>query len=110
MYWVDSLGTFCPWSARPVRELEGTTALVPEQPAVATRIYPNPARHYLTVDLPPSESRHALLRDPLGEVVVDAQLYGTGNRITVSGLPTGLYTLELTGAGRLRTQHKIFLQ
>ena len=111
VYWVDSLGNFCPWSARPVREVELTTGTDPNPPlSIPSQVYPNPVHATLTVDLLPMERVDALLRDALGRAVMELPLYGTGNRINLLGLPTGLYTLELTAPGRARTEHKIFLQ
>lgn len=111
VYWVDTLGNFCPWSARPVREVDLLSATPAPPPArLASRVYPNPVRDRLWVDLLPTDHVVAKLQDASGRTVFETGLFGTGNVLDLSTLPRGLYLLHLVAPGRAYARHRIHLQ
>ena len=112
VYWVDTLGLFCPWSARPVREIEEPLTDVGPDPieVLPASVYPNPIRTHLTIDLGSDTHATVSLRDLLGRTRLQLAVYGVGNRIDVQHLPRGPYFIELRSAGGARNIRQIILQ
>ena len=75
------------------------------------RIYPNPAKNELTVQLLESGFDQLVLYNPFGESVMKKQLSGKKQhlQLNVSGLPSGLYFFTLYDNGRRITSEKVMI-
>ncbi len=112
VYWVDTLGLFCPWSGRPVREIEEPLTGVRPAPSevLPVSVYPNPASSYLTIDLSGGTHATLSLRDLLGRTRLQVPVFGVGNRLDVHRLPRGGYIVEIRTPDGRRSTRQIFLQ
>lgn len=76
----------------------------------AVRVFPNPTRGYVHLEMPPIWREFAL-HGPTGQLVRQGDCLGVGTLvIDLTGLPPGLYTLRLQGAGAMPYVTKIVLQ
>ncbi|NML65875.1 T9SS type A sorting domain-containing protein [Hymenobacter sp. RP-2-7] len=87
-------------AAAPATALAAAAAAVPTHPA----LYPNPARDYLTVELPTGASTGRLtIRDLSGHPVLQASLSGT-TRLPVGHLARGLYAVVVESQATVRVE------
>ena len=103
-YRVGSTGTEHNSSAAPASYVTGTvctTALAVRGSSAATfQLYPNPARHLLTVETAGNPGGELLIRNVLGAVLLRQPLTGNTTAVDVSGLAKGLYLLTVGAESR----------
>lgn len=120
--WSDFAGTVISRgnaTATPSKEikLSYTAKTVYNAPIIAevasskVRIYPNPVSSELNVELPMSKPGvyEGFLYDAHGRQILHLQLRGGNNKINISGLAKGIYTLMLRNNG-LQENTKIIVQ
>ena len=61
-------------------------------------LFPNPARDYVYVDVdyPDFSNMHVAIRNPLGELVLEDDFQSNVQRLDISKLPSGLYTVNIS--------------
>lgn len=85
-YWIETVGSFCPWSSFVKREVFPLD--VDDPSPISFRIYPNPTTNVMTVDAADPSVELTLL-DILGKVVLRG---GSGEKtLDLSSLPNGHY-------------------
>ena len=80
-----------------------TTTGVDEADLSIFRVYPNPTRDLLHVDLPTGEATLLEIIDMQGRLVRQVQVNGDRAVLHVGDLATGTYMLRLQGAEAVRT-------
>jgi hypothetical protein len=62
-----------------------------------TRIYPNPTKGMLRIDLPALSDQEAILRvyDQSGRLVIDKSAISNGNEVDLSASPSGFYIMVI---------------
>ncbi|MGW8314949.1 MAG: T9SS type A sorting domain-containing protein [Bacteroidales bacterium] len=73
------------------------------------RIYPNPARSYLTVETINSGLTNIQITSTDGHVLLNKESDGTGHRIDLSSLPGGIYFITIRSTELLTTRKIILL-
>jgi len=60
-------------------------------------LFPNPAREYLYVDIDYANlsNMHLIIKNPLGELVLEDDFQSNVHRLDISKLPSGLYTVNV---------------
>ncbi|WP_139926245.1 T9SS type A sorting domain-containing protein [Hymenobacter sp. DG01] len=92
-----------------------TSARTPAGHDDAWQVYPNPAHDYLSVRKIQGRNEQASfeLRDAMGRLVRQATLSAAGtipSSISLTGVPTGVYSLLITDANATRYVHRITIQ
>ncbi|MBP5497601.1 MAG: T9SS type A sorting domain-containing protein, partial [Bacteroidales bacterium] len=70
-----------------------------EQPQLAINLYPNPATQYVVLDMGTGEELDGwvTITDMQGKRCLQQKAEGASIRLSVAGLPTGMYFLTYTG-------------
>lgn len=68
---------------------------IPENDPAPVHVFPNPVKNNLTIELPTNQAGLLKLFDVSGRVVVDNQFTGPEYILDISGLPTGIYHLQI---------------
>jgi hypothetical protein len=63
----------------------------------ALSIYPNPATSTLNIECPQSQNLAITLFNLMGEQVIKSQFTGSKQNIDISGLPSGMYIIKVSG-------------
>lgn len=71
-------------------------AMEDEDPGMLSRIYPNPVRDKLTVELAAKMNLHYEISDANGKILRSGKLYEQTTELDVASLPAGNYQLVLT--------------
>ena len=80
----------------------------PEDFEYLAKVYPNPATHFVNIELQQKNKLIYQLTDIRGKAVLQAQFTETENRIDISRLPSGIYYLTLINqAGNQKETVKI---
>lgn len=75
------------------------------------KIHPNPAHHEITFCTEvKGVSQHLIIRNSLGEVVLQKEVTSSISTFSVSELPPGLYLVELKEGQRLAGRQKLVLE
>ena len=72
-------------------------------------VYPNPVKDFMTVDFNSEKlenSRYQLF-DASGKIIIQGNLKSAKSQISASSLPTGMYILRITKAGKIGKTFKI---
>jgi hypothetical protein len=67
-------------------------------------IYPNPNTGTFTLAFGSDEERSIRIANPLGQVIYQARVSGIDHQVDLSGYPTGMYFVTVTGIGHTETQ------
>ncbi|MCI5058500.1 MAG: T9SS type A sorting domain-containing protein [Flavobacteriales bacterium] len=102
-YWVGSLGSFCPWTGLPVREVFPTTGTNEYEPKNGLTIFPNPAQDRFFVR---GHKANAVARifNAQGQMVISSILTESNSAISISSLSEGLYFLKISSDNNLITK------
>lgn len=96
-YWIGTLGYFCPWSGKPVREVtDPALSIKTAHPFAALLVYPNPAKDVLHLQWNASRPLRVLLLNAMGQVVSAQALTETHPSVQMGGLSKGVYFLLYT--------------
>lgn len=69
------------------------------------RLYPNPAKDYLTVKLTESDETNSyFISNSIGQIVLQEKLTPSKRIINIVSLPVGAYSLNVTTAGRMHSE------
>jgi len=104
-YWVEQVGRFCPWASAPLKEISVSGTLQHLSPSPP--LFPNPATHRLTLQLPNHlHSVWLTFYDASGSMAFRTRLTCPPWEVDISTLKAGLYTIEIhsevfTGTSRL---------
>ena len=73
-----------------------------------TRIYPNPTKGMLRIDLPSLTDQEAILKvyDQSGRLIMNNPVVSSGNEVDLSSSPTGFYIMVIQ-IGQERKEWKI---
>ncbi len=92
-----TLGAQAPVALSALTRIGGTTGLAATAAAAAeTTLWPNPAREMVSLETALPGPLAVALLDGVGRVVRTATLSEAARRLSVAGLPAGLYTLRAT--------------
>jgi hypothetical protein len=102
--YANTISTNAQWSfPNPVAARLTATTLAAQpaaEDAKALLLYPNPVQDVLHIQLPRgSQATQARLLNTLGQVLRSIPLSGLNSQVAVRDLPSGLYLLEIQGAG-----------
>ena len=64
------------------------------------KVYPNPAKDVINIELPYNEYAHGSIHNISGETVLSFEISGK-NKLSVSGINSGLYFLQVTTRNQL---------
>ncbi len=93
-----TLGAQAPVALSALTRIGGTTGLAATAAATETTLWPNPAREMVSLETAMPGPLAVALLDGVGRVVRTATLPETARRLSVAGLPAGLYTLRATAS------------
>ncbi len=79
---------------------------VTEHPQQSMNLYPNPASSYIVLDMGTGEEMDGdvIISDMMGRVCLQQHIAGLSNRISVAGLPPGMYFLTYIHEQRIITR------
>lgn len=90
-------------------EFGGTIIGVEDVEVAIGKVYPNPVKNILVIEMEQDLDGSAHLMNMAGEVLQEVQLSGNmNNTVDVSQYPEGMYLLKLTSAGGVYT-HKVLV-
>jgi hypothetical protein len=94
-YWVGTVGQFCPWSGRPVREV--SNPLGTNDPIFENKIllYPNPARYELNLKWNDFNNISVTIFNSVGQISPAFFLSKNKSILDISELPNGLYFIKV---------------
>src|SRR5690606_29845374 len=95
-YWVRTIGSFCPWSGFPLREIPGPVGKEELTLDHELTLYPNPAAGQVQLHLNTPKALTLTLTSVLGKTCQTRILTGTDHTIDLTGLAPGIYFLNLT--------------
>ncbi len=78
---------------------------IDDEYAKQVKIYPNPCRHKVTIDMPDSSVKHIVIYNITGDKVYSLEAYSSAN-IYVDNLSNGLYFIQIT-SGNITISKKI---
>jgi hypothetical protein len=81
------------------------TVGISEPPFPDLRIFPNPTRDAIYIDLPHVEEYEIQMRSADGRLI---GAWKQVNTISVSGFPSGIYTLSITSGNKFYT-HRVMI-
>jgi len=93
-YWVGTVGSYCPWSGRPVREVSGESTSTDNDPGFVPLLYPNPAQH--TIYLSACNSLYVTVYHVTGKERLRAKLTTQHAAINLTVLENGVYLFYIT--------------
>ena len=91
---------------------EGTVSSADELHfSVQIRAFPNPATDILNIDIPVggNSNMEIAIYDNLGQIVIRKNLVNSSNKIDISGLPSGVYTVKCTSNSLANAQTVVIL-
>ena len=94
-YWVGTVGQFCPWSGRPVREVSNPLGI--NDPIFENEIslYPNPTNNIINIEgLTKNENNTIQIFDVQGKLVITKTINEKGT-IDLSELNKGVYVIKI---------------
>lgn len=107
-YWLGTVGSFCPWSSKPVREIEQPTSINDPRTVIQPldwNIYPNPANNSIRIKLIDKRLNNSqlVIYNILGEQQLSVLLDQNADdqELNIAHLPAGLYLVKIqdkTGA------------
>lgn len=95
-YWVGTIGQFCPWSGRPVREVS-TPVSVNNDPLFEKEIilFPNPAKDEVHLKGNGLSKVTVTIYNATGHELKTTNPYEQNNAVDVSRLESGLYFVKI---------------
>ena len=99
-YWVGTVGQFCPWSGRPVREVSNPLGI--NDPIFENEIslYPNPAKDELNLKWNNLNNISVTIFNSVGQNLSTIILSKDKSIIDISGLQNGLYFLKINNGNK----------
>ncbi len=94
-YWVRTVGMFCPWNSKPVKEVFNITGLGQLSENTFLSVMPNPAKGSLTITALLTRPVQLRVTDAMGKEVLSQQ-YLTNTALDISALPGGVYQVRVT--------------
>jgi len=94
-YWLRTIGFFCPWSGRPVREVTHLMPVDEPAPIDAIVVYPNPAVERIRLAGLPAGGATLRVFDATGAEVRSFTAGGQTAELDLNGLPGGIYFLHV---------------
>jgi len=92
-YWLYNIGRFCPWSAKPAREISLPTTSTSLQ-VQKVEIYPNPTTSTITIKLPVSSAAYLTVINATGQVM-QTTIIKNNETMDFSHLRAGIYLLYI---------------
>lgn len=93
-YWFNSVGQFCPWTSKPIREIN-PISLSPEINKLKLNIYPNPTTDILNFNWNNNQTISITIYNTVGQAIMSSELTKTTNKINTSNLSKGIYLIEI---------------
>ncbi|MBN2487197.1 MAG: T9SS type A sorting domain-containing protein [Bacteroidales bacterium] len=90
-YWIGNIGRYCPWSGRPIREIEASGQA--QNALENARVFPNPAKNLLNVSLFSYGKANYFIFNLMGIQLLNGYLSDIHTSINIEELNTGLYFL-----------------
>ncbi len=95
-YWVGVVGSFCPWTGFPMREVSGPTVLPKVNKGLELELFPNPAVERVTLRWSGNEEAKVELLGAQGQHLTDIALTMRSPTLSLAGLSEGIYLLKIT--------------
>lgn len=111
-YWIGNIGSFCPWSGIPVREVTGELGIDDPAPEEIS-IYPNPMHVQTTIEWEnPDHASHTLALHDLQGRLVKTISGITGDKIVMErdGLQNGLYFFQVRKEQQVVVTGKLIIE
>ena len=108
--WVGNIGQFCPWTARPAREVLDPLGKNELSLEIGISLYPNPAKEYITLDWNSIHSASIIIYNSLGEIVKVFPKLNKDEEIDISTLPNGLYTIRIECAEKVGMKQLVLIK
>lgn len=104
-YWVGTVGQFCPWSGRPVREvLDPALPLNTLTPDEDVTFFPNPAKNEIVLTWTGLNKFNVSIYNSMGQELYSTSLFEHKNSLNISNLATGLYFLKISDTNKSTTK------
>lgn len=85
----------------------GATEIIESAPTLDATVYPNPAQHFIAIELP-VKTADVIITDMAGRVVLQEKLDYSINTVDISNVTPGVYLITIT-AGNLRKTQKLVI-
>lgn len=99
--WVGTLGQFCPWSGRPVREVSNPLGINEQILENEILLYPNPAKDKLNLKWNNSNNISVIIYNSIGQELSTVFLSKQNEIIDISELENGLYFLKIIDGNKI---------
>lgn len=93
-FWVGNLGTFCPWTSMPVREVSNTLGINDFNFRNEVTIYPNPASDKLNLRWTGLNNISVTICNSIGQELITIPLFKGNKMIDITTLRSGLYFVK----------------
>ncbi|HOK52089.1 MAG TPA: T9SS type A sorting domain-containing protein [Bacteroidales bacterium] len=94
-YWIRTIGRFCPWSGKPVREVMPPDNHVNTLPKVQIFLFPNPAQKTVRVAYPGTLPAVLAIYSMTGHTLIFKAKLKNNETIDLSNLEMGLYLIHI---------------
>jgi hypothetical protein len=94
-YWVGNLGSFCPWSGIPVREVSDPLGIEEQSVANLITVAPNPAKDKFYIHWEGNDAVELQLYNAQGQKLLSSRQTNKHEAIDVAHLQSGIYFLHL---------------
>jgi hypothetical protein len=100
-YWVGNVGSFCPWSGRPVREVSDP-ALGINDPVFENEVmlFPNPAKDEIMVKWNGLNKLQVSIYNSILEELYNTNFYQQNNSLNISNLAIGVYFIKIRNGNK----------
>jgi hypothetical protein len=98
--WVGTIGQFCPWSGKPVREVSNPLGINEQFLENEILLYPNPAKDKLNLKWNNSNNISIIIYNSIGQELSTIFLSKQNRIIDISELHNGLYFLKISDGNK----------
>ncbi len=96
VYWVDTIGSFCPWSGIPVQEVVNTIGLRENKLQNVIKLYPVPSGDKLNIELTSKRTLELEVFNLLGQKIKRLHINSNQVMLDVSYWAAGVYLFRFS--------------
>lgn len=94
-YWVETVGSYCPWTGYPLREVAGPSGLTKVNQDLGLVLSPNPAADRVALKWSGNEEIRVELLSDLGQRLSETTLTIRNPVLSLADFPEGIYLLKI---------------
>ncbi|MCX7987633.1 MAG: T9SS type A sorting domain-containing protein [Bacteroidales bacterium] len=93
-YWIRTIGRFCPWSGKPVREIAPPSESILPTNKSKISFFPNPAQNYVIVNKKIAGMLSLNIYNLQGKLILNRNIEDTFTQLDIKTLPDGIYWIK----------------